>query len=317
MSEQQSPFAGKPSRDAFGAVLVELARADKRIVALTADLGTSVRLEAFMKEFPERCFNFGIAEQDMMGASAGLALGGKIPFVTTYAAFASMRATEQVRTDVAYNNLSVRICPSHGGFGIAAGGATHHALEDISIMRTIARMTVVVPADGVQAAAATRAIATVDGPVYMRLSRPKEPTVYTVEKPFVIGKADVVRPGKDLAIIAYGGMVGYSLQAAELLAADGVDSMVVNMSTIKPLDRQAVIDAASSCRAVMTVEEHQINGALGSAVAEVIAEEGLGVRLKRLGLMDVFTTAGPYDEMLAYYELDPQGIAKNARLLLQ
>ena len=137
-----------------------------------------------------------------MGASAGLALGGKIPFVTTYAAFASMRATEQARTDVAYNNLPVRICPSHGGFGIAAGGATHHALEDISILRTIARMTVIVPADGVQAAAATRAIAYVDGPVYMRLSRPKEPTVYTVEKPFVIGKADVVRPGKDLAIIA-------------------------------------------------------------------------------------------------------------------
>jgi len=317
MSEQQSPFVGKPSRDAFGAVLVELARADERIVALTADLGTSVRLEAFMKEFPERCFNFGIAEQDMMGASAGLALGGKIPFVTTYAAFASMRATEQARTDVAYNNLSVRICPSHGGFGIAAGGATHHALEDISIFRTIARMKVIVPADGVQAAAATRAIAYVDGPVYMRLSRPKEPTVYTVEKPFVIGKADVVRQGKDLAIIAYGGMVGYSLKAAELLAADGIDAMVVNMSTIKPLDRQAVIEAATSCQAVMTVEEHQINGALGSAVAEVLAEEGLGVRLMRHGLLDVFTTAGPYDEMLAYYELGPQGIAKNARLLLK
>ena len=317
MSEQQSPFVGKPSRDAFGAVLVELARADERVVALTADLGTSVRLEAFMKEFPERVFNFGIAEQNMMGASAGLALGGKIPFVTTYAAFASMRATEQARTDVAYNELSVRICPSHGGFGLAAGGATHHALEDVSIFRTIANMRVIVPADGTQAAAATRAIAYVDGPVYMRLSRPAEPTVYTVEKPFEIGKADVVRQGKDLAIIAYGGSVGYSLKAAELLAGEGIQAGVVNMSTVKPIDRQAVIDAAQKSGAVMTVEEHNIIGGLGSAVAEVMAEEGLGVPLKRLGVLDVFTTAGPYNEMLAYYELDPACIAKNAREFLK
>lgn len=316
MSEQESKYIGKPSRDSYGITLLELAAEDERIVAVTADLASSVRMVEFKKQFPDRMFNMGIAEQNMMGASAGLALAGKVPFVSTFAVFASLRAAEQARTDVAYNNLPVRICSSHGGFGLAVGGATHHAIEDVAIYRNMPNMTVVVPADSVQAVAATRAIVGLPGPVYMRLSRPKEPTVYRTDKPFVVGKADVVRQGKDATIIAFGGSVGYSIMAAEQLAADGIDLRVVNMATIKPIDREAIVAAARETGAIMTVEEHSINGGLGSAVAEVLAESGLGIRFKRHGVLDTFTTAAPYEELLGYYELDAKGIAKNVKAFL-
>lgn len=313
MSEQESKYIGMPSRDSYGITLLELAEEDERIVAVTADLASSVRMVEFKKKFPERMFNMGIAEQNMMGASAGLALAGKVPFVSTFAVFASLRAAEQARTDIAYNNLPVRICASHGGFGLAVGGATHHAIEDIAVYRNMPNMTVIVPADSVQAAAATRAIVGLPGPVYMRVSRPKEPTVYHTDQPFIIGKADVVRQGKDATIIAFGGSVGYSLQAAEQLAAEGIQLRVVNMPTIKPIDRAAIIRAAQETGAILTVEEHTIFGGLGSAVAEVIAEAGLAIRFKRHGILDTFTTAAPYNDLLDLYGLDAKGIAKTVK----
>ncbi|MEA4909732.1 MAG: transketolase C-terminal domain-containing protein [Anaerolineaceae bacterium] len=306
-----------PSRDAYGLALLEIAGQDERVVALTADLASSVRMVEFKQAFPTRMFNMGIAEQNMMGVSAGMALTGKIPFVSTFAVFASLRSAEQARTDVAYNNLPVRIVASHGGFGLAVGGATHHALEDVAIFRDMPNMTVIVPADSIEAAAATKAMMAVDGPVYMRVSRPKEPTVYTEDFTFEIGKAKTVREGSDIAIIAYGGSVGYSMKAAELLAADGIQARVVNMSTVKPIDRAAIVDAARACGKVMTVEEHNIYGGLGSAVAEVLAEESLSVSFKRYGVQDVFTTAAPYPDLLAYYGLDGAGIAKTVKEFLQ
>jgi transketolase len=315
-NEPRSPYVGLSSRDAFGKALVEIGKADARVVALTADLGSSVRIAEFARHFPDRAFNFGVAEQDMMGAAAGLALGGKIPFVTTYAVFASLRAAEQARTDVAYGNLPVRICASHSGLSLGPGGPTHHSTEDVAIYRTMPNMTVIVPADGVEAAAATRAVVDLPGPVYMRLSRAKESTVYTTEDRFHIGAANTVRTGPDGTIIACGSCVGRSLQAAESLSKEGIEVRVVDMATIKPIDRQAILSAARDTGAMVTVEEHTVIGGLGSAVAEVLAEAGLGIRFKRLGLQDLFATTAPYEELLALYGLDAQGIAQSVRELL-
>lgn len=316
MSGRESPYVGLSSRDAFGKVLVELGRTNPRIVALTADLGSSVRTAWFAEEFPDRAFNFGIAEQDMMGAAAGLALAGKIPFVSTYAVFASLRAAEQARTDVAYGNVPVRICASHSGLTIGPGGPTHQSIEDVAIYRGMPNMTVIVPADGVGAAAATRAAADLPGPAYMRLSRAKEPTVYRSEKGVHLGIANTVRQGTDLTIIACGPCVGHSLAAARLLVEEGIQVRVIDVHTIKPIDVQTVVSAANETGTVLTVEEHSIIGGLGSAVAEVLAEAGQGVRFRRLGIPDQFPTTGPYEELVAYYGLDAAGIAQVARGML-
>ena len=316
MSEQESPYVGLSSRDAFGKVLAEIGRLNPRVVALTADLGSSVRVAEFARHFPDRAFDFGIAEQDMMGAAAGLALSGKIPFVTTYAVFASLRAAEQARTDVAYGNLPIRICASHSGLSIGPGGPTHQSIEDLAIYRAMPNMTVVVPADGVEAAAATRAVVDLPGPAYLRLSRAKEPTVYRTEDQFALGIANTVHEGGDLAIIACGACVGHAVQAAQDLSKRGIDARVIDMHTIKPLDERAVVRAAQDTGAVLTVEEHTVIGGLGSAVAEVLAENAQGVRFRRLGLQDRFPTTAPYEELLALYGLDAQGIARSAQELL-
>ena len=313
----KSEYLGISSRDAFGKQLIALAKENPNIVALTADLASSTRLVEFGKVFPERMFNMGIAEQNMMGAAAGLALTGKIPFVCTFAAFASMRACEQARTDVAYNELPVRICASHGGLGLAAGGSTHHSLEDLSIFRGMPGMTVLVPADSIQAAVLVRAIIGLKGPSYLRLSRPTEITVYSEEKEFPIGKADVLKTGKDLTIIAIGGMVGYSLKAIESLENEGLSVGLINAYSLKPIDRQTIASAARISKAVLTVEEHNIVGGLGSAVAEVLAEEGISVKFKRHGVLDHFTTSAPYEDLIHYYKLDAEGIAETARQLLK
>jgi transketolase len=317
MAESQSPYTGLSSRDAFGRVLIELGGTDPRIVALTADLGSSVRTAEFASHFPDRAFNFGIAEQDMMGAAAGLALSGKIPFVTTYAVFASLRAAEQARTDVAYGNLPVRICASHSGLTIGPGGPTHQSIEDVAIYRGMPNMTVIVPADGVEAVAATRAIADLPGPAYLRLSRAKEPTVYANRCPFVIGSANTVRDGSDLAFIACGPCVGHALEAAELLSQEGFEARVIDMHTIKPLDAAAVVKSARETGVVLTVEEHTVIGGLGSAVAEALAEACQAVRFRRLGLPDLFPTTGPYEELLTLYGLDATGIAQSSREFLE
>ena len=312
----KSQFVGKSSREVFGKVLVELGEKDQRIVAVTADLAGSVNMIEFKNKFPKRFFDFGIAEQDMMGASAGLAITGKIPYTSTYAAFASMRAGEQARTDIAYNELPVRICATHGGIGLAVGGATHHSLEDIGIFRNMPGMKVFVPADGVETAAMIRATLLMDGPVYIRLSRPKEVTVYESEFEYTIGKADILREGQDIAILACGGMVGRALGAADLLKENGIQAGVVNVSTIKPIDKETIIKVAKDAGAILTVEEHNIINGLGSAVAEIIAEAGIKVRFRRHGIMDVFTTSGPYEDLLNYYLLDAEGIFETAQKLL-
>ncbi|MGD2165085.1 MAG: transketolase C-terminal domain-containing protein [Anaerolineae bacterium] len=307
---------GLASRDAFGKMLVKFGQSDDRIVALTADLASSVRVAEFGDQFPERMFNFGVAEQNMMGAAAGLALTGKIPFVSTYAVFAALRAAEQMRTDVAHMNLPVRICVSHSGLSLGPGGPTHHSIEDIAVYRAIANMTVIVPADGVETVAALRAIKDWDGPVFMRLSRAAEPTVYTQAFQFIVGRGNVVRQGKDVSIIACGSCVGRSVQAADALSEEGLDPQVIDMASLKPVDRDLIVAAAEKSKRMVTVEEHSVIGGLGSAVSEVLAEEGLAVRLTRLGLEDEFATTGPYDELLAMYGLDAEGIAATVRDLM-
>jgi len=298
---------------------MELAARDDRIVAITADVPDSVRMTEFRKRWPERFFDFGIAEQNMMSAAAGMARCGKIPFVSLYAIFASLRAAEQVRTDIAYANLPVRICASHSGISLGQGGPTHHAIEDLGYYRMLANMTVIAPADGTATAAALFALSDLPGPVYVRMSRAPEPTVYTQIFDFTIGKARRVREGSDISLIAYGGSVGYSLRAADLLAAKGIEARVVDIGTVKPLDSKPVLSAAQETGAILTVEEHTIIGGLGSAVAEVLVEAGSAiprVRFQRLGIPDVFTLAGPYPDLLAYYALDAPGIARTAMQLL-
>ena len=316
MSENNLNLVGQASRDAYGKALVELGEADERIVTVTADVPLSTRLSEFQSRWPERSFNFGIAEQNMMGAAAGLARAGKIPFVSVYAIFAALRAAEQVRTDIAYPNLPVRICVSHSGISLGQAGPTHHSLEDIAILRSMANMTVIVPADSLSAARAVLATTDLPGPVYMRLSRAAEPTVYEELDSFIIGQARRVREGSDLTIIACGASVGNALHAAEILEADGIESRVVDMATVKPLDHGAVLDALESTGAILTVEEHNIIGGLGSAVAEVIAESNRAVRFSRLGIPDTYTLAASYPELQHHYSLDGEGIAARARTLL-
>ncbi len=315
-NDNSSKYIGLSSRDAYGKVLVELGEEDDRIVAVTADVPESTRLSAFQKRWPGRFFNFGIAEQNMMGAAAGLAREHKIPFVSVYAIFAALRATEQVRTDIAYPNLPVRICVSHSGISLGQAGPTHHSVEDISIFRSMANMTVIVPADSISTAMAVKATREIKGPVYMRLSRAVEPTVYQEMNGWKVGQARWIRRGMDITLIACGASVGMSLAAAEILSSRGIAAGVLDMATIKPIDAEAISFAAEHSEAILTVEEHSIIGGLGSAVAEIIADRGLSTRFQRLGIPDTYTLAGPYSELLAYYSLDGNGIAEKAQELL-
>jgi transketolase len=311
-----NPYLNKSSRDAYGIILFEQAKLDESIVAVTADVPESVRFTDFRNAWPERFFNFGIAEQNMMGAAAGLARSGKTPFVSVYAIFAALRAVEQVRTDIAYQDLPVRICVSHSGLSLGPGGPSHHSIEDISIMRSIANMTVIAPADGTATAMALQAIRDYDKPVYIRMSRAVEPTAYESISSYSIGKANILREGKDASILAYGASVGNALKAAELLARGGLEVQVLDMAFIKPIDSGAILSAAETTGAVLTVEEQSIVGGLGSAVAEILAENSLGVKFRRLGIPDTYTKAGPYPELQAYYGLDANGIATKVREML-
>jgi transketolase len=305
----QSKYYGLSSREAFGKVVLELGKENENIVALSADLADSVKLNDFIKEFPNRFINFGVAEQNMMGAAAGLTLAGKIPFACTYAVFSSMRACEQVRTDIAYNELPVKIVSTHSGITFGVAGATHQAIEDIGIYRSMAGMTIISPADGVETAAAIRAAANLDTPVYVRLSRVKEKPVYTTDFDYRIGKPDLVIKGEGLLLIATGPQVGEAIDATKVLQDQGINAGVLNISTIKPINDVAIIDILGNYKAAITIEQHNVINGLGSAVSEVIAENNLNIRFLRHGLYDTFTTSGPYRELLAYYQLDPQGIS--------
>jgi len=297
------------TRDAYGKTLARLGEQYPEIVALDADLCKSTKTVDFFRKFPARSFNMGIAEQNMMGWAAGLAVAGKIPFASTFAVFAAGRAFEQIRNTIGYCRLNVRIVATHAGISVGPDGSSHQALEDVSCMRSIPNMTVIVPADGPETEKAIEATVKHQGPVYVRLGRAKVPTVTDPGAEFVIGKSKMLKTGKDATIIAAGAMVSKSLEAAELSGKKGINVRVINMSTIKPVDSAAIISAARETGAIVTAEEHNVIGGLGSAVAEVTGEN-FPVPMKRVGMQDVFGESGEVDELFAKYRLTAEDIAE-------
>ena len=304
-----------PTRDGFGDEIVELGRENRDILVVDADIGKSCKTGAFRKALPEQYLNVGIAEQNCAGVAAGLATCGKIPFVVTYAAFGSMRMCEMIRQEAAYPNLNVKLACSHGGVTPANDGASHQAIEDMGIYRSIPNMTVIMPADYYAARRLVRAAAETDGPVYLRFTRDKVPVIYDENTEFVIGKANTLREGKDVAIIANGDTVRLALEAAEALEAEGIQARVLDMHTIKPLDVEAVTAAIEEIGRVVTVEDHNIMNGLGSAVCEVAAELGKG-RVKRIGIQDQFGQSAPYERLLAINGVTAENIAASAKALI-
>jgi transketolase len=294
-------------REYYGKALVEIGEENNDIVVLDADLSSSTKTSLFGKKFPDRFFNMGISEQDLMGTAAGLAAGGKIPFVSTFSIFASGRAWEQIRQSICYPRQNVKIVTTHGGITVGPDGPTHQALEDISLMRSIPSMKVVVPSDAHETVAAIKAALDFNGPVFIRLSREKFPVIFDETKTFELGNADVLKKGSDLTIIACGLMVHTALEAAGELEKEGLSVGVINMSSIKPLDRSAVITAARETGAIVTAEEHSIIGGLGSAVAE-LTSENVPVPVVRVGVRDIFCSSGTAEELLACYNLDQNAV---------
>lgn len=262
----------KDTRSGFGEGLHELGKENENVVGLCADLTGSLKMNAFQDDFPERFFQVGIAEANMMGIAAGMTIGGKIPFTGTFANFSTGRVYDQIRQSIAYSNKNVKICASHAGLTLGEDGATHQILEDIGMMRMLPNMTVIVPADFNQTKLATKAIADTNGPVYLRFGRPKVPIFTDENANFVIGKADVIFEGNDVSIIACGHLVWKAIEAAQELAKEGIDVEVINMHTIKPLDEKAILDSAKKTGCVVTAEEHMLNGGLGDAVAQVLTK---------------------------------------------
>lgn len=291
-----------PSRDGYGHGLLELGATNPDVVVLDADLAKSTRSDWFAAKYPERFFDMGIAEQDMVGTAAGLALGGKIPFATTYGVFLAGRAWDQIRTTVCYADLNVKIAGNHGGISVGADGATHQALEDIALMRVLPRMTVIVPCDAVEAQKATIAAAAVYGPCFLRFAREATPVFTAEDDKFEIGKANVLREGADATVIACGPIVYEALLAHEALLAKGIAVRVINMHTVKPLDEAAVLKAAAETGAIVTAEEHQICGGLGGAVAELLVRNA-PVPVAMVGVRDTFGESGTPEELAVRYGL--------------
>ncbi|MCK4852309.1 MAG: transketolase family protein [Candidatus Omnitrophica bacterium] len=302
------------TRDGFGRALLELGESNENVVVLSADLTESVRAHWFRAKYPDRFISHGVAEQDMIGAAAGMALSGKIPFACTFGVFASGRAWDQIRVSVAYMNLNVNIAGTHGGISVGGDGATHQAIEEIALMRILPNMTVVVPGDAEEAFAATKQAADIPGPVYLRLGRAAVP-VLQKRTDFIIGKASLLTEGKDLTIIACGHMVSKSMEAAEKLRAKGISARVINLHTPKPIDREIIINAAEETGAILTVEEHTVYGGMGSAVAEVLAESR-PVIMKMMGLRGEFGVSGDPDELFEHFGLTETDIARESEVLL-
>lgn len=298
-----------PTRVAYGEALRDLGAVNEQVVVLEADIGKSTRSVLFGEAFPERYFNLGVAEQNEMAVAAGLSSCGKIPFVSTYAVFASLRACEQVRTFIAYPRANVKICPSHGGLTPGNDGPTHQATEDLGIMRTIPNMTVCMPTDASMAYQAVFAAAELEGPLYLRLTRDPVPVLYGDELSFEFGKAIVLRTGADAAIVANGDMVSQALAAADRLATAGIATTVIDVHTLKPLDEACLLEHCAGVGFVVTVEDHQVNGGLGSAVAELLGEH-MPRPMKRIGLQDTFAESGPYPRLLEKYGLDAGAIER-------
>lgn len=301
-----------PTRDGFGEGLVELGRKNKDVVVLSADLTDSTRANWFKKEFPDRFFGLGVAEQDMIGAAAGFALMGKIPFACTFGVFASGRAWDQIRVSVAYMNLGVKIIGTHGGISVGPDGATHQALEEISLMRILPNMTIVVPCDSLEAKRATIESANIKGPVYIRLGRSGTPLITKESDTFKIGKANIIKEGKDIAIFACGHMVYEAMLAADELKKDGIDALIINLHTPKPIDKDCIIKCAKETGAIVTVEEHTIAGGFGSAIAEVVIEN-CPVPIKFVGVRDKFGLSGEPDELFKHFGLTAQNIIAAAK----
>ena len=305
-----------PTRNGFGEAIVELGKENRDILVVDIDIGKSCKTGEFRKQLPEQYLNVGIAEQNGAGVAAGLATCGKIPFVVTYAAFGSMRICEMIRQEIAYPKLNVKIACSHGGVTPANDGASHQAIEDMGILRTIPNMTVVMPADYASAKALVKAAAAYEGPVYLRFTRDAIPVIYDEGESFEIGKAKQLRDGKDVAILSNGDTVCLALQAAEKLAAEGIEARVLDVHTIKPLDEAAVNACIGEIGKLITVEDHNILNGLGSAVAEIIAERGEG-KLKRIGIQDQFGQSAPYERLLEMNGIAVENIVAQAKALLK
>ena len=301
----------KPTRDAYGEELVELGRENPNIVVLEADISKSTKTCYFAKEFPERFFNVGVAEQNEAMVAAGLASCGLIPFMSTYAVFGSMRCCEQIRTFICYTNLNVKIAVSHGGLTPGSDGVTHQATEDIGVLRSFPNLTIIMPTDFNMTKAAVRAAVNHIGPVYLRFTRDPVPVIYGKDMDFKIGRAIKLKEGKDVTIVSLGDMAWSSLQAAEVLEKDGISAEVIDMPTVKPVDEDAIIISARKTGAVVTIEDHQITGGLGSAVAEVLAEN-YPVPVKRIGLKNTFAQSGEYELLLKKYGLGIDDIIEAA-----
>jgi len=304
------------TRDVYGETLLELGKKRSDIVVLDADLSGSTKTGKFAKVFPERFFNLGVSEQDMIGTAAGLARAGKVPFASTFAVFGTGRAWDQIRLVICYSNTNVKLVTTHGGITVGEDGASHQALEDIALMRVLPNMTVIVPADAAETSSVINAIADYRGPVYVRLGRAKVPHVMPDDYKFEMGKAHVFRTGKDANIIAVGVMVDIAKSAAEILTDQGIDTGVINMSTIKPLDKETLLLAAKNSKVIITAEEHSVIGGLGGAVCEFLAEN-YPVPVKRIGIKDLFGCSGSPGELLKYYGLTVEDIVETAIEVLQ
>ena len=306
--------AKESTRVEYGKTLAQLGAENPRIVALDADLSGSTQTHLFAKAFKERFFNLGVAEQDLMGTAAGLALGGMIPFASTFAMFATGRAWEQIRQTIAYGNLNVKIVASHGGVTVGEDGGSHQALEDLALMRILPNMTVLVPADGPETRAMVRWAASYPGPVYLRTGRMAVPVIYDDSYRFQPGKSSLLREGDDVTLMGIGVMVHACLEAATSLAREGISARVLNLSCLKPLDWELVADSARRTGAVVTAEEHMATGGLGSAVSEVLSEH-CPARLARIGVRDTFGTSGKPEHLLKHYGLTAADITAAARRL--
>ncbi len=308
-------MANIATREAYGSALAELGEKYKDLVVLDADLSKSTKTADFKKKYPERFFNIGISEQDLMGTAAGLATCGKIPFASTFAMFAAGRAFEQIRNSIAYPKLNVKVAATHAGVTVGEDGASHQAIEDIAIMRAVPNMTIVVPSDALQTKKVIEAAMEYKGPMYIRLGRLGVPEIYKDDFKFEIGKGIVLQEGNDVTIIATGFMVHQGQKACEQLKEMGIHAELIDMHTIKPIDKELIIKSASKTRAVVTAEEHSIIGGLGGAVAEVLSEE-CPVKLKRIGLNDTFGQSGKPMELVDKYELNAEHIVREVRTLL-
>lgn len=302
----------------YGQALCELGDEHPEIVGLSADLAKSTKIGAFGEKFPDRFFNVGIAEQNMFGMAAGLAKAGLVPYVSTFAIFTAMRGLDQVHTDICYQNLDVKMIATHAGLSFGQAGTTHHCTEDIAIMRSMANLTVVVPADGIETALAVRAAYERKGPVYIRINRGFDQVVYDgPDYGFELGKAVTMREGTDLTIVACGSTVWRAVEAAAMLEkSDGLKVRVLNMHTIKPIDAEAIERAVKETRRIITVEDHSVVGGLGGAVAEVAAGTGKSFSFKRLGVPDCFSIIGLHEDLLAHYGIDENGIAAAVREMM-